>query len=64
MSKRSRKANPPVWCKKHFAYNQWDRGCCYCGNFTVVYQEGDGLSIHSLCEKCYPKLKALRGSGK
>ena len=31
--------------------------CCRCGTrLFIVYQEGDGKRLHSLCDSCYDKL--------
>ena len=50
----------PKWCKIHLSGDNLHR-CCKCGGWEVGYQVGDGKFIHSLCFKCYKKLKSKLG---
>ena len=58
--RQMKKLKIPKWCKKHEETNS-NRdnlsGCCFCGEYTAYYQEGDGKRVHSLCKICYEKNK-------
>ena len=48
----------PEYCRVISFGKEHTEVCCFCGEYeNIVFQEGDGKQIHSLCEECYKKFK-------
>lgn len=44
----------PRYCRIKAWGEEHTKVCCWCGEYKeIVFQEGDGKGIHSLCRECY-----------